>query len=223
MELEFRKYDGSTVALNPRIERRGEALTMKLNEQNCDYFLLFSKMPGGSVDLQDKDIQNALMDRKDLFPAVQDETLTENVRFSCIEWSDYRVNDYAIHLSGRIAEYTVIGCRQDRDRLIIFVPDEGVSCTVSVSLPVSYHIYQAASENSRSPFARNVPQQAYFAVEFDKIPNYQDGGIIYRLDGIPWDYPVTGEMLARDRFFIEAGHGMPRFSATVSGLELKQS
>ena len=54
MELEFRRYDGSTAALNPRVERQGERFVIKLDEQNCDYFLVLSRTPGGRVDLQDR-------------------------------------------------------------------------------------------------------------------------------------------------------------------------
>lgn len=222
MELEFRKYDGSTAALNPRIERCGGQYIMKLNEQNCDYFLLLSRIPGGRVDLREEAIQNMLVDKKDLFPAVENETLVENVLFSCIEWSDYRVNDYAINLSSRIAEYTIIGCREEQGRLIIFVPDEEVSCTVSVSLTVSYHISQVTVETSRRPFGKERSQQAVYEITFDNIPNYQDGGIIYHLDGVQWDFPITRKMLENGRFYIETGCGVPRFSAKVSGLVLKQ-
>lgn len=223
MELEFRSYDGSTAALNPRVERHGEQFVMKLDERNCDYFLLLSKILGGRVDLQDERIQNALASKQDLFPSVQNETLTENVMFSCIEWSDYRVNNYAINLSGAIAEYTIIGCKEEQDKLIVFVPDEDVNCTANVSLTVSYRISQMQGEPSRRLFAKKVPQQAVYVIEFDSIPNYQDGGIIYRLEGLPWDYPITREMIEKRKFYIAAGHGSPRFSATVSGLELKQS
>lgn len=223
MKLAFRRYDGSTAALNPRVERHGEQFVMKFDEQNCDYFLLFSKIPGGRVDLQDERMQNALTAKKDLFPSVQNEALTENIMFSCIEWSDYRVNDYAIDLSGKIAEYTVIGCKEEQDKLIIFVPDEELNCTASVSLTVTYRISQVQGEPSRRFFAKKVPQQAVYVIEFDPIPNYQDGGIIYRLEGLPWEYPITREMIEKGEFYIAAGHGSPSFSATVSGLELKQS
>lgn len=223
MEFEFRKYDGSTTAINPRIERRGEQLAMKLNEQNCDYFLLLSGIPGGCIDLEDEIIQKALAEKKDFFPAARDETLMENVMFSYIEWSDYRVNDYAINLSGRIAEYTIIGCRQEQDKLIIFIPDDNMSCTASVSLTVSYRITQVMGKVSHSPFRKDEPLQTFFAVEFDNIANYQDGGIIYNLDGIGWNYPITRKMLENGKFYIEAGCGMPRFSTTILGLELRQS
>lgn len=222
MEFEFRKYDGSTTAINPRIERRGEQFTMKLNEQNCDYFLLLSRIPGGRVDLQDESIQKALVEKKAFFPSAQDETLMENIMFSYIEWSDYRVNDYAIDLSSRIAEYTIAGCRQEQDSLIIFIPDGNMSCCASVSLTISYRVTQVTGKVSHRPFRRDVPQQSVFVVEFDDIANYQDGGIIYHLDGIEWNYPITRKMLENGRFYIEAGHGVPRFSTTVSGLELRQ-
>ena len=222
MELEFRKYDGTTVALNPRIERRGEQLTMKLNEQNCDYFLLLSRAPGGCVDLQEKGIQAALLEKKNLFPDVRDERLQGHITVSCIEYSDYRVNECAIDLPDRIAEYTVAGCREEQGRLIIFLPEEGMSCTASVSLTVTYHISRASKEAPRRLFGKQEPQKAFFAVEMGPVPNYPDGGIVYQLDGLKWNYPITCEMLENGRFYIEAGYGMPKFSAAVSGLELKQ-
>lgn len=222
MEIEFHRYDGGTVALNPRIERNGGQFVMKLDEQNCDYFLLLSRTPGGRVDLQDENMKRALVGKKDLFPSVQNEILTENVMFSCIEWSDYRVNDYAIDLSNRIAEYTIIGCKEEQGRLIVFVPDADVNCTASVSLTVSYRISQVQGEPSRRLFSKNVPQQAVYVIEFDSIPNYQDGGIIYHLEGLSWDYPVTRGMIEKGKFYINAGHGMPKFSAAISGLELRQ-
>lgn len=222
MELEFCKYDGSTTAINPRIERCGEQLIMKLNEQNCDYFLLFSKTPEGRVDLRNEIIQKALMEKKDFLLSARNEILTENVIFSCIEWSDYRVNNYAVNLSNRIAEHTIIGCREEQGRIIIFMPDDDMSCTASVSLTVPYRISQVTGKISRRPFAKNVSPQTFFAVEFDVIADYQDGGIIYNLDEVEWDYPITRKMLENGRFYIEAGHGMPRFSATVSGLELRK-
>lgn len=222
MELEFCKYDGTTAALNPRIERRGEQFTMKLNEQNCDYFLLLSKTPGGRVDLREEAIQAALLGKKGLFPDARDERLAENITFSCVEYSDYRVNECAINLPAGIAEYTVAGCREEQGRLLIFLPEEGMSCTASVSLIVSYRISRVSEEAPRRFFGKAEPQKAFFAVEIDSVPNYQDGGIIYQLDGLEWDYPITCEMLENGRFYIEAGYGMPKFLAAVSGLELKQ-
>lgn len=223
MELEFRDYDGDTVALNPRIERRGEQLIMKLNEQNCDYFLILSQTPGGRVDLHDMQLQEALVQKKDLLPAVQDEPLTEETAFSCIEWSDYRVNDYAIDLSNRIAEYAVFGCREEEGRLVVFLPEEGMSCWAGVSLTVSYRIVQISGDASRRHFAKSTVQQPFYAVEFDDIPNYQDGGIAYSFEGLPWKYPVTREMLGEKQLYIEAGYGIPRFFTTISGLELKKA
>lgn len=222
MEFEFRKYDGSTTAINPRVERRGEQLTMKLNEQNCDYFLVLSRTPGGCVDLQDESIQKALVEKKNLFPGAQSEPLMANVTFSYIEWSDYRVNDYAIDLSNRIAEYTIVGCRQERDCLIIFIPDGNMSCTARVSLTISYRVTRVETKASRRLFKKDVPQQSFFAVEFDKVADYQDGGIIYNLDGLEWNYPITRKMLENGKFYIDSGRGMPRFSTTILGLELKQ-
>lgn len=222
MELEFREYDGTTAALNPRIERRGEQLTMKLNEQNCDYFLLLSRTSGGCVDLQEEAIQDALLEKKHLFPDAEEERLKGDIVFSCIEYSDYRVNEYAINLPDRIAEYTIAGCREQHGRLIVFLPKEDMSCTASVSLTVTYRVSRISEEAPRRFFGREAPQKAFFAVEMDLVPNYQDGGIIYRLDGLDWNYPITRAMLENGKFYIEAGYGMPKFSAVVSGLELKQ-
>lgn len=222
MELEFRKYDGTTAALNPRVEKRGEQLMMKLNEKNCDYFLLFSNGQGGRVNLQEAEIQAALQEKKNLFPDVKDERLQGNITFSCIEYSDYRVNDNAIDLPDRIVEYTVTGCREEQGRLIVFIPEEDTSCTASVSLTVAYRIFQVSLEPPKRFFSKEEPQKPFFAVEMEQVPNYQDGGIIYQLDGLEWKYPITGEMLENGRFYIEAGYGMPRFSTTVPGLELKQ-
>lgn len=222
MELEFHKYDGSTAALNPRIERRGEQFAMKLDECNCDYFILFCRSPSGRVDLKDKSIQNALEKKKDLFPEVKDEFLMENVMFSCIKWRDYRANDYAMDLYDRIGEYTVIGCKEESDRMIIFVPDESVSCTARVLLTVSYRISEKVVRASQHLFGRRVQPQNVYVVEFFPISNYQDGGIVYNLKDMPWNYPITRKMIEKGRFYIDAGCGEPRFSATVSGLELKQ-
>ena len=63
MEIEFRKYDGTTVAMNPRIEKRGNQFIMKLNEQDCEYFLVFSKVPSGKVNLEDAALQKALLEK----------------------------------------------------------------------------------------------------------------------------------------------------------------
>lgn len=224
MELEFRKYDGSTTAINPRIEKRGEQFIMKLNERDCEYFLLLSRTPGGKVDLNEPDIQNALAAIKKSLLNMQNERLTEEIRVSCIEWSDYRANDYAIDLSAQIAEYTVIACKEEENKLIVFIPDEDISCTASVSLTVSYRINRVGNEKTAwRPFAKDVPKRSFYAVEFDEIPNYQDGGIIYNFDGVRWDYPITKEMIENGKFYIDAEYGTPRFSAKISGLELKQA
>lgn len=222
MELEFREYDGSIAALNPRIERSGDQLMMKLNEHGCDYFLVLSRIPGGYVDLHDMQIREELLKKQDFLPTVQDEPLTEEIAFSCVEWSDYRVNDYAIDLPNRIAEYTVVGCREEEGRLVVFMPEEGMSCSAKVSLTVSYRLVMISGEVSRRPFAKAAMQQSFYVAEFDDIPNYQDGEIVYTLEGSQWKYPITREMLGKKKLFIEAGCGIPKFSTAVSGLELKK-
>lgn len=223
MNIKFMEYDGSTVAINPRIEHRGEQLTMKLNEQNCDYFLVFSRISGGKVDLSDSQLQDALMSVGEQIVGAKDLHLTGEIVFSCVEWSDYRVNDYAIELSNRIAEYTVTGCRADGDIFRIYVPSDDVSCTVSVSLTVTYRISQISGETVKRPFGKDLPQQSFFVVEFEDISNYQDGEIVYTFEGQEQEFPITKSMLENGRFFIEAGMGCPYFSTTVSGLELQQA
>lgn len=223
MEIEFREYDGSTVALNPRIEHRGGRLTMKLNEQNCDYFLLFSRMPGGRVDLHEEEVQQAIVKAGELLPDVHDKYVTNEISFSCIEWSDYRVNDYAIELSNKIAEYTIAGCRDENGRLVVYIPDEDISCTASVSLTVSYRISQINGVTARRLFGKEMPQQSFYAVEFDNIPDYQDGGIVFTFDGNEMEYPITAEMIEKGRVFIETGCGKPIFSTKICGLELQQA
>lgn len=224
MEIEFRKYDGSTTAINPRIEKRGEQFIMKLNEHNCEYFLLLSRTPAGKVDLNDSDIQNALAAIKNTLLEAQNERLTEEIFVSCINWSDYRANDYTIDLSARIAEYTVIACREEDSKLIVFIPDEDISCTARVSLTVSYRIYRVENEKkSWRPFVKEVPKQSFYVVEFDEIPNYRDGGIVYNFDGVLWDYPITAKMIENGKFYIDAECGMPKFFAKILGLELIQT
>lgn len=222
MELEFREYDGSTVVLNPRVERSGDKNIMKFNEKNCDYFLLFSTTSENSMNLRDDMIQDAVRSKGNLLPDVRDMVLMEDVAFSCIEWSDYKVNDCALDLPDRAAEYMVIGCREENGRLAVYIPDDDMNCMARVSLTVSYRISQIAGESSRRLFAKKVPQKSYFVVEFDDIPDYRDGGIIYRLDGLDWDYPITRKMLENGKFYIEAGYGTPRFMTVAAGLELRQ-
>ncbi|WP_026522519.1 hypothetical protein [Butyrivibrio sp. VCB2001] len=224
MDIEFRQYDGTATAKNPRIERRGEVFTLKFDEKDCEYFLLISRVPSGKVDLNNPDIQKALIDKKDRLINASNERLTEGTYFSLIEWSEYRVNDYAIDLPSQIAEYTLFGCNEENGKYIIYIPNDEMSCTASIALTVGYRITQV-SDGGGAPrfFGKKEPNRMYYAVEFDQIPNYQDGSIVYRFDDDKWSYPVTGKLIENGKFYIDGAAGMPRFFSMVSGLELRKN
>lgn len=226
MELEFRDYDGSCYALNPRIERRADQLVMKLDEQSCTHFLLFSRTPNGIVDLSDSELREQLLKSREALLDAVDKPLSEDIAVSCISYRDYRMNDYAVNLPQRIAEYTVMGCRLARqespEKLRVFIPQPQMSCSANVSLTVSYRISPYSGEDGRMIPGKRAAAQMLCAVEFDDIPNYQDGGIIYRIEGIPYQFPITREMVGGKKLYIDTAMGMPKFETTVSGLVLRQ-
>lgn len=223
MELKFQEYDGSCYALSPRIERRANQLIMKLDEKSCTHFLLFSRMPNGSVDLNDAELQKQLIDKQETLLDAADEPLLEGIAVSCVSYRDYRMNDYAVNLPQRITEYTVIGCqlakREFPEKLRVFIPQPQMSCSANVSLTVSYRVSPYFGEDSRGK--RIAPQMLCVAM-FDDIPNYQEGGIIYRIEGIPYEFPITRDMVGGKKLYINTAMGMPKFETTVSGLVLKQ-
>ena len=226
MEIEFREHDGVTVAQNPRIEKLGSQRIIKLNEKNCDYFLVIAKTPGGYVDLSDSLIQNKIMAFKDSFPNVTDIRITDGVTLYCVDEVDYKINDFggdSICIPNKIAEFTVVGCREENGVFVICIPEEGISCTARVSLTATYRITQVSGETSRRPFGKDLQQQSFFSIEFDDIPNYQDGGIVFKFEGTETEYPITAEMIEKGRVFIEAGYGRPIFSTKIAGLELQQA
>lgn len=226
MELEFREYDGSCYALNPQIERRADQLIMKLDEQSCTHFLLFSRTPNGIVDLNDSGLQEQLLKNQGTLLDAMDEPLLEDVAVSCISYRDYRMNDYAVNLPQRIAEYTVIGCRLAKqeapEKLRVFIPQPQMSYSANVSLTVSYRISPYSSEDSRIIPGKRAAAQMLCVVEFDDIPSYQDGEIIYKIEGIPYKFPITRDMVGGKKLYINTAMGMPKFETTVSGLVLKQ-
>lgn len=225
MELEFRDYDGSCFALNPRIERRADQLVMKLDEQSCTHFLLFSRTPNGIVDLNDPALQGQLRNNQGLLLEAIDEPLSEDVAVSCISYRNYRMNDYAINLPQRIAEYTVVGCRlakqESPEKLRVFIPQPQMSYSANVSLTVHYRVSPCSGEDGRLISGKRAAGQPFCVVEFDDIPNYQDGGIVYRIEGIPYKFPITRAMVGGKRLYIDAAMGIPQFETTVSGLSLK--
>lgn len=226
MEIEFREHDSITVAQNPRIERLGNQRIIKLNEKNCDYFLVLAKTPGGYADLTDVSLQQGILRFKDSFPDVTDARVADGVTLSCVDEVDYKINDYggnSIGIPNKIAEFTVIGCREENGKLVICIPDADISCTARVSLTTTYRINQVGGESGHKPFGKDMPQQTFFLVEFEEIPNYQDGGIVYKFEGNELEYPITKEMVETGRFYIESGYGRPLFVTKVAGLEIQQA
>ena len=226
MEIEFREHDGATVAQNPRIEKLGNQRIIKLNEKNCDYFLVIAKTPGGYVDLRDPLIQNGILTFKDSFPSVSEARIADGVTLSCVDEVDYKINDYggdSICIPNKIAEFTLVGCREENGVFVVCIPDDGISCTARVSLTATYRIAQVCGDTSHKPFGKNVQQQSFFSIEFNDIPNYQDGGIIIRFEGAEMEYPVTAGMIEQGRIFIEAGYGRPILLSKTAGLELQQA
>lgn len=226
MDIEFREHDGITIAQNPRIERLGNQRIIKLNEKNCDYFLVLAKTPGGYVDLRDPSIQQGVLGLKDLFPNVMDIRIADGVTVSCVDEVDYKINDYggdSICIPNKIAEFTVVGCREENGVFVVCIPEDGISCTARVSLTVTYRITQVSGETAHRPFGNDLTRQTFFSVEFDDIPNYQDGGIVFRFEDNEMEYPITSEMIEHGRVFIEAGCGRPIFSSRIAGLELQQA
>lgn len=226
MELEFREYDGSCFALNPRIERRADQLIMKLDEQSCTHFLLFSQTPNGTVDLNVPSLQEQLINNKDALLDATDEPLSDDIAVSCISYKNYRMNDYAINLPQRIAEYTVVGCKlaklEEPQRLRIFIPQPQMSFSANVSLTAYYRVSPYAGDESRIIQGKHGINQPLCVVEFDDIPNYQDGGIVYRIEGIPYAFPITRDMVGGKKIYIDASSGLPKFETTVSGLVIKK-
>ena len=224
MVLEFCENDGNTVVLNPRIIKKGNRFSMELTEKNCDLFLVIAKVPGGKVDLKDPEIQDALQRNARVFPDVTDLNILENIYVSCIKWSNYRINDYALDLSSRIAEYTVFACKEleNENKIQIFVQDEDAACSAYVSLTVNYRLTKVSTEEKKKFFGSSRPAQIYYKIEFDEIQDYQDGSIVYTFNDSSLKYPVTGEMIKAGKAFIESGRGEPVFLSNASGLELKR-
>ena len=226
MDIKFQEYDGSCFALNPRIERRADQLIMKLDEQSCTHFLLFSRTPSGKVDLNDKNLQEQLTKISDTLIDLQDEPLSDDIAVSCVSFRNYRMNNYAVDLPQRIAEYTVIGCRlnrhEDPEKLMVYIPQPQMSFSANVSLTVRYRMTPYDGDGSKIIPGKRTEQKSLYLVEFDDIPNYQNGGIVYRIEGLPYQFPITREMVGGKKLFIDISAGMPRFETTVSGLVLKQ-
>ena len=229
MEIEFRKYDGTTVAMNPNIVKIGDKFKMKFFQQDCDYFLLFSQIPGGKVDINRADLQKALIDNKDLLPDAKKEKLMDGIYFSCYEYSDYKVNGDSLDLESKISEYTIVGCKEEIDdetkkaKMIVFIPDDTVSCTAVVSLIVSYSVSLVQPESTKGFwFKKAKVSQPYYKVTFGSIPSYQDGGIIYKIGDYPWEFPITDEMIQNGVFYLDSSVGEPRFYTKITGIELRR-
>lgn len=226
MEIEFREHDSLTVAQNPRIERLGNQRIIKLNEKNCDYFLVLERTPGGYTDLSNLSIQQEILNIRDLFPNVTNVSLADGVTLSCIDEVDYKINDYggdSICIPNKIAEFTVVGCREENGKFVICIPDDEISCTARVSLTATYRISQVNGDIVHRSFGKDVRQQSFYVVEFEDIPNYQDGGIVFKFEGNDLEYPITEGMIEKGRIFIETGYGIPIFLTKVAGLEIQQA
>ncbi len=226
MDLEFREHDSITLAQNPRIERVGNQRIIKLNEKNCDYFLVIARTPGGYSDLSDTSLQEKIMKLKDYFPGVSDMRVAEGITLSCVDEVDYKINDYggdSICIPNRIAEFTVVGCREENGRLVICIPEKGVSCTARVIITATYRISRVNVEIAHRPFGRAELQQSFYVVEFDNIPDYQDGGIVYKFEGSEIEYPITSGMIEQGQIFIETGYGNPIFFTKITGLEIQRA
>lgn len=223
MDIQFREYDGSFFALNPRIERRVNQLVIELDEQACTHFLILSHAPGTTADLRDPQLQEALRSRGEALLEADREALTEEITVSCVSYRNYRMNEKAIKIPYQITEYMIFGCRllrnQEPEVFRVALPQEQMHFSTCVSFTVSYRLQLWNAEKSA---AGKRGGRSFYIAEFEEVPDYQDGGIVYTLEGLPFSFPITKAMLGGQKLYIDAGRGMPKFQTTISGLSLRK-
>ena len=229
MDIERIESDSSVYALNPQIERRGDGtIILKLDEYGCTYFLLLTTRSGKSIDVFDEKILDSIREKikgvagKEQLISLREERILEGIKISCYGYNQYKMCGNAIELPNRAAEYYVLGCRISGGVLRIYMPEKCANCSACVSITVNYRCKKATVEESKRILSKDIISRDYFVVEFEDIPNYNDGDIFYSFDGIPWRFPITEEMIKKKRFFIETMAGRPKFESAVSGLELRE-
>ena len=226
MDVYFREYTSNAYALNPRIERNANQLRLKFDEENCSHFLLFSHTPEEKVDLHNPHLQELLSKMSDGLLREEKQAVTNTISVQCVKYKDYRIrNDYSIPLKDSIAGYTIFGCQMMRqyepEQFHVIMPQEHMNNSITVSVSVPYRI-SYFPDNEGAHGANRRGGQAYYLVQFEDVPNYQDGGVVYTLDNIPVSFPITRQMLGGKKLYIDGGKGAPKFRTTVSGLVLKK-
>ena len=130
MNIQFQEYDGTFFALNPRIERSSDQLLMKLDEQNCTHFLVFSHTSAKAADLSAPQLRERLCAEGERLLHAEDEILTDEITVTCVSYRDYRMHNYAIRdgptasrgiptmgvssAAGRSRRCSVLRCRRSR-------------------------------------------------------------------------------------------------------------
>lgn len=224
MDIKFQEYDGSFYAYSPSIVREADQLMMKLDEKDCTHILIFSCAPGQKADLSEPELQAHLRKKAEILLEAENERISENVTVRCISYRDFRMNNCSIELPGRIAEYTVYGCRllrrQEPETLYVCLPQKHMRSSAIVAVTISYRIEYCSGNDGK--YAGRQRTRPYYAVQFEEAADYQDGGIVYSLENIPFLFPITKDMLDQKRLYIDAGMGVPKFQTTVPGLNLKK-
>lgn len=226
MKIIFQEYNGNAYALNPRIERDQNQLSLTFDEQACSHFLLFTHRPGDILNLREELMQEQLYSLGENLLSTENQKLSNTIAVRCIPYHEYRmINNRSIKLAERIAGYTIFGCQMmrqyDPEQFHIILPQAHMSNYINVSVDVPYRIsYVPENDGMRGAYRHSA--QAFYVVQFEDVDNYQDGAVVYTLDNMPIPIPITKEMLGGKKLYIDAGMGAPKFQTAISGFNLKK-
>ena len=228
MIIKFEGLQSNRYVMNPILEK-GNRLSFV--EKGCTHFFVISTKRGNQVDIKSELFRRALEKiGSDLCaPDKTKDKLLDGfpgTRVTCVDKNTYLRESSLIQLPQRAAAYWVFGgvYQADDEYLEIYFPEElpdALNTKVDVVCKIA-----AVEEQKKGLFRKISNLTDYYAVMIDKLDEYTDGGIVYRvngchLEGEPIEYSVTQEMLGV-RFFVKSNGTPPVFVSKLQGLELKQ-
>lgn len=228
MIIKFESLQSNRYVMNPCLEK-GNRLSFV--EKGCTHYFVISTKRGNQVDMKGEAFRLSLEKiGADLcLPEKTKDKMIDDfpgTRVTCIDRNTYLREGSLIQLPQRAASYWVFGgvYRSDDEYLEIYFPED-LPDALNTQVEVKCRI-AAVEEQKKGFFKKTSNLTGYYAILIDKLDEYTDGGIVYRvngchLEGEPIEYSVTQEMLGV-RFFVKSNGTPPVFISKLQGLELKQ-
>lgn len=227
MKIILDKMDSRIYVMNPQIEKIQGQNRMTLLHSGCTHVLLLRTSLDEEIDIDSETLQKSLTGVENNVLSGSEITLSDGkTAVWAVDFITLQRNRNSIRLPEKAGNYAVCGCRYDNqsDVLTIYLPDKkSFRYQARVSIEVRYHIEPYRIIVKTGIFGRKEERTDFYRVVIGDVhSSYLLENIVYAVEGIPFQFPLTEEMKGKE-FLIKTMKGKePVFRALSAGLELKK-